>query len=145
MEELSVERQSELAWGSISNLVDKITDEEGKIDGGWPELIEIIADAMTEEGSVKSTANAFASLFNFLYHVLFRLRDNPDKREFNIISKIKANDKEVYRITNYDYKAFKWARTGGFIDEVSNDFMDLPADKLTTNQRRAFDRRIGDV
>ena len=63
MEELSTKRQSELAWGSIANIVDKISDEEEKIDGGWPELIDVVADAMTEEGSVKSTANAFANLF----------------------------------------------------------------------------------
>ena len=27
---------------------------------------------------------------------------------------------------------------------VSNDYMDLPVDKLTTNQRRALERRLGD-
>ena len=141
MEELSTKRQSELAWGSIANIVDKISDEEEKIDGGWPELIDVVADAMTEEGSIKSTANAFANLFNFLYHVLFRLRDNPVKREFNIISKVKINDKEVYHIENYDYRSFKWAKSEGLVEGVNHDYLDLPVEKLSEGQRKTLDKR----
>ena len=55
-----------------------------------------------------------------------------------------GDEKDPAKITNYDYKTFKWAKTEGFVDTVSNDYIDLLADKLTTNQRRAFDRRIGD-
>ena len=72
------------------------------------------------------------------------LRSNPTKRAFNIVSKIDVSGEEVYRIINYDYKTFKWANSLGIVDEISNDYIDLPADKLTTNQRRALDRRIGD-
>ena len=143
MEELSTKRQSELAWGSIANIVDKISDEEEKIDGGWPELIDVVADAMTEEGSVKSTTNAFVNLFNFLYHVLFRVKESPIKREFNMVSKLKIDGKEVYRINNYDYKSFKWAKSEGLASKVKNDYLDLPADKLTEAQRKAFDARCG--
>lgn len=143
MEETSVKRQSELAWGSIANIVDKISDEEEKIDGGWPELIDMVADAMTEEGSVKSTTNSFVNLFNFLYHVLFRVKESPIKREFNMVSKLKIDGKEVYRINNYDYKSFKWAKSEGLASSVKNDYLDLPIEKLTGSQRRALDERCG--
>lgn len=145
MKELSVKRQSELAWGSIANIADKISDEEEKIDGGWPELIDVVADAMTEEGSVKSTTNAFANLFNFLYHVLFRVKESPIKREFNMVSKLKINGKEVYRINNYDYKSFKWAKSGGLAINVKNDYLDLPVEKISDGQRKMLDKRCGKV
>lgn len=144
MEEINEVHTRSLEWGCICNLIDKIGDIEDKIDGHWDELLDMVADTIDQEGREKSPEVVFFYLYEFFFRLHYRLRSNPTKRTFNQISKINISGKEVYRVTNYDYKTFKWARTGGFIDGVSNDYMDLPADKLTTNQRRAFDRRLGD-
>lgn len=144
MEEIEELHTSSLEWGCIANLIDKIGEIEDGVDGHWDELCDMIADTIDQEGREKDTQAIFFNLFEFFFRLYYRLRNNPTKRAFNQVDKTNVAGKEVYRITNYDYKTFKWARTGGFIGGVSNDYMDLPADKLTTNQRRAFDRRIGD-
>ena len=144
MEEIEELHTRSLEWGCVTNLIDKIGSIEEGIEGHWDELCDMIADMMEQEGREKDPAAIFFDMYAFCFRLYYRLRGNPIKRKFNQVSKTTIAGKEVYRVTNYDYKTFKWARTGGFIEGVSNDYMDLPADKLTINQRRAFDRRLGD-
>lgn len=99
---------------------------------------------VTEESMVEDPSKIFFDVYQFCFRLYYRLRNDPTKRAFNQISKTTIAGKEVYRIANYDYKTFKWAKEGGFGMTISNDYVDLPADKLTTNQRRGFDRRIGE-
>ena len=145
MEEINEVHTEKLEWGSVTVLIDKIAHIEEDIDGHWDELLDMISDVLYLEHDNQDSTEIFFTIYAFFFRLYYRLRANPTKRAFNQVSKINVAGKEVYRITNYDYKTFKWARTGGFMDGVSNDYMDLPADKLTTNHRRAFDRRIGDT
>lgn len=145
MEEIEELHTKSLEWGCVTNLINKIAEIEETIDGHWDELLDMIADVIDQEGREPDPSRVFFDIYQFFFRLYHRLRINPTKRNFNQISKTNISGQEAYRITNYDYKTFKWARTGGFIDGVSNDYMDLPADKLTANQRRALDRRIGDV
>lgn len=144
MEEIDELHTRSLEWGCICNLMDKTEEIEEKIEGHWDELIDMMVDAYSMNDMEKDPSVLFFDLYQFFFRLYYRLRNNPTKRAFNQVSKINIAGKEVYRITNYDYKTFKWAKSGGFINTISNDYIDLPSDKLTTNQRRAFDRRIGD-
>lgn len=144
MEEIEEVHIRNLEWGCITNLIDKIGAIEEKMDKHWDDLLDMIADVINKEGQEKNPEVIFFDLYAFFFRLYYRLRSNPTKRAFNQVSKTNVAGKEVYRITNYDYKTFKWARAEGLMDSVSNDYIDLPEDKLTTNQRRAFDRRIGD-
>ena len=143
MEEIKNLHEINLEWGCVTNLINKIGDIEEQIDGHWDELLNMIADIIDKEGK-ESPEKIFFDIYAFFFRLYYRLRANPTKRPFNMVDKITVAGKEVYRITNYDYNTFKWARSEGFINEVSNDCIDLPANKLTDNQRRGFDRRIGD-
>ena len=144
MEDINELHTRSLEWGCVCNLIDKIGAIEEGIEGHWDELLDMIADMINQGGQEKDPAKIFFDIYQFCFHLYYRLRNNPTKRKFNQVSKTNIAGKEVYRITNYDYKTFTWAKSGGFINGVSNDYIDLPADKLTTNQRRAFDRRIGE-
>ena len=144
MEEINDIHTLSLEWGCVANLIDKISDIESSMDGGWDELAVMIADCIDEEGGEKDPSKVFFDIYQYMFRLYYRLRGNPVKREFNQISKVTISGKEVYRITNYDYKTFKWAKSGGFVDELSNDYIDLPSERLTTKQRRVFDRRRGD-
>lgn len=144
MQEIEEVHTRSLEWGCVCNLIDKISDIEKKMEGHWDELLDMIADMVTEEGKEKDPTKVFFIVYAFCFRLYYRLRSNPTKRDFNKVSKHDIAGKEVYRITNYDYKTFKWASVGGFVEGVTNDYIDLPADKLTTNQQRAFDRRVGD-
>ena len=143
MEEIKDLHEVSLEWGCVTNLINKIGDIEEQIDGHWDELLNMIADIIDKEGK-ESPEEIFFDVYAFFFRLYYRLRTNPTKRTFNQVDKITIAGKEAYRITNYDYNTFKWAKSEGFIEGISNDCIDLPADKLTTNQRRAFDRRIGD-
>ena len=144
MEEITELHTRSMEWGCVCNLIDRISKIEEDIEGHWDELLDMIADIINQEGREDNPEKIFFNLYDFFFRLYYRLRSNPVKRPFNTVSKISIAGKEVYRITNYDYKTYKWAKCGGFMDGISVDYMDLPADKLTTNQRRAFDRRLGD-
>lgn len=137
VEEIAKLHDISLEWGCITNLMDKISDIEDKIDGGWFELIDMVADAITEEGDNKDSVAVFFNLYQFLFRLYYRLKMDSTVRPFNQYSK--QDDK--YWITNYNYEAFKWAKGIGAMDEVDNLVIKIPTDKLTDKQRRALDRR----
>lgn len=143
MNEIEEIHTKSLEWGCVTNLLDKISTIENTIDGYWDELMDMLANMMADEGEEKDPSKIFFDIYAYCFRLYYRIRSNPVKRAFNQISKTNISGKEVYRITNYDYKTFKWARNGGFIDGISNDYIDLPIDKLTTNQQHAFEKRIG--
>lgn len=140
MDELQKIHEVNLEWGCITNLMNKISDLEDKIEGGWPELIDMVVEAIeTDENS--DPQETFFNLYQFLFRLYYRLKVNPTVREFNKVTKTKIVDKEVYRVTNYNYSNYKWAKANGFIGYISNDVIDLEADKLTDKTRRALDKR----
>ena len=143
MDELQELHNRSLEWGCICNLIDRISAIEDRIEGHWDELLDMIADIIDQEGQEGAPEKVFFDIYGFIFHLYCRIRTNPNKRPFNQVNKIEIVGKEVYRITNYDYKTFKWAKAISG-DGISNDFIDLPADKLTTNQQRQLDRRIGE-
>lgn len=127
-----------LEWGCITNLMDKISSIEDGIEGGWPELVDMVADAVSEEGENKDPASAFFNLYQFLWRLYYRLKANPEKRPFNQYRKMKE---DIYWIENYNYATLKWANANGFTHEIDNNVIKIPADKLSDKQRRALDRR----
>ena len=141
MEEISQLHDLNLEWGCITNLMNKISDIEGKIEGGWSELIEMVADAMSKEGENKDPASAFFNLYQYMFRLYYRLKSNPTKRDFNVITKTTINSKEVFRVTNYSYEHFLWAKAHGFTGAMSNDFIDIPVEELIDKERRVFERR----
>lgn len=140
MEEIKVLHELNIEWGCITNLMDKISDIEDKIDGGWQELVEMVADAIDEDAKANPT-DLFFDLYQFLFRLYYRLKTNPEVREFNQVTKVNKATKEVYRVTNYNYQNFKWAKNNGFADKISNDFIDIDPDKLDDKTKRAFERR----
>lgn len=141
MEEKSQNRQTELAWGSVSNLIDKISEIEETIDGGWDDLVEMVADTITEEGAIKSSSVIFSYVFNFMYNLLFRLESNPTKKDFNIISKTRIGGKDAFKIENYDYKSFKWAKENELAFKIDKDSLYILEDKLSEPQKKSFNNR----
>lgn len=142
MEEIQALHNLNLEWGCITNLMDKIGDMEDKIEDGWPELIDMVVDAVSEEGENKADpATLFFNLYQYLFRLYYRLKANSTKRPFNIIKKTETGGEEAFLIQNFDYTMFKWLRGNGFGDRISNDYVIIPKDKLSDKQRRAFERK----
>lgn len=139
MEEIKSLHELSLEWGCITNLFSKIIDiEEVMGDEGWPELIDMLGAAVDAESNNPDPAKVFFDLYAYVFHVYYRLRGGQKREPFNQYSK----EGEEYWVKNYNYEAFKWAKTLGVVDTVDNNIIKIPVDKLTDNQRRALDRRI---
>ena len=149
MEEIQALHNLNLEWGCITNLMDKISDIEDKIEDGWPELIDMVVDAVSEEGENKREPEAlFFDLYQYLFRLYYRLKANSEKRPFNVVKRhgVACADGNAYYdpefyIYNYDYTTFKWLKAIGCGDRISNDYAVVPEDKLTDKQRRAFERK----
>lgn len=142
MEEIQQLHNLNLEWGCITNLMDKISNIEDSIEGGWEELVDMVADAAMEEGEAKTEPEKlFFTLYQFLFRLYYRLKNNPEKRPFNIITTVEHNGTESFMVQNYNYSMFKWLRACGFEKEITNDFVIIAKDKLTDKHRRAFERK----
>lgn len=137
MEEIKKLHDLNIEWGCITNLADHIMSIEDSIDGGWLELGEMVSEAMTEEGGNKKPEEVFFNLYGFLFHLLYRLKANPEKAPFNQYRKIK----DQFWISNYDYNTFKWALSHGFGDQISNTEIKIDTDKLSEQQVKALEKR----
>ena len=135
MTEINNMHELTLEWGCITNLMNKISDIEDKI--GWPELADMVADAVTVESQNTDPATVFFSLYQFLWRLYYRLKANPEKSPFNRWTKYE----DQYWATNYDYALFKWAHENGFVEGIDNLVIRVPANKLSDKHKRALDRR----
>lgn len=148
MEEIAALHNLNLEWGCITNLMDKISDIEERVEGGWPELIDMVVDAVSEEDENKSNPEElFFNLYQYLFRLYHRLKVNSKKRPFNTVKRCGSTNHEGetyyddYIIYNYDYATFKWLKEIGCGKYMTNDWTKIPVDRLTDKQRRALDRR----
>lgn len=133
-----------IEWGCLMNLMDKIGNIEDNIEGGWIELADMVAEAMDREWNEhkEDTEAMFFLLYEFLWRLYYRLKTNPSKRKFNIVREHTiSNGEEGFAIYNYNYDTYRWARDGGLLDTISNDFIYVPSDKLTPKQRKTMEKR----
>lgn len=131
-----------LEWGCLCNLVDKISEIESNIEGHWDELAEMVANAIISEQDNKNPETLFFNLYEFMFRLYYRVRNNPTKRPFNQITKTTIKGEDVYRITNYDYNTFKWAKSVGASKNTTNDYIDFYAKEISDDLVRMFERRL---
>jgi len=137
MDDADYIRNTTLAYGAVMNIMDRIVS----INEDWTELLDMMSEVFDEEHNNKDPKAVFDNVYQFLFRIYLRLKVNPEKRKFNITTIEDDNVSKWVRITNYDYKTFKWAKENGFISGLTNDFIDIPVDKLNNNQLKAFEKR----
>ena len=137
MDDADYIRETTLAYGAVMNMMDRVVS----VNEDWTELLDMMSDVFDEEHNNKDPEDIFSTVYQFIFRLYLRLKINPEKRKFNIVTHEKTSTGEWFRITNYDYNTFKWAKKGGFISGITNDFIDLPLEKLNDNQIKAFEKR----
>lgn len=137
MDDADYIRNTTLAYGAVMNMMDRVVS----INEDWTEILDMMSDVFDEEHNNKDPEDIFSTVYQFIFRLYLRLKINPEKRKFNIVTHEKTSTGEWFRITNYDYNTFKWAKKGGFISGITNDFIDLPLEKLNDNQIKAFEKR----
>lgn len=147
MEETQAMHQTNLEWGCITNIINKLSDLEDSIDGGWPELVDMVADAVTAESTNKDAVDVFFSLYQFLFRLYYRVKNDPEPKPFNIIRDHTEQNawRECFEIYNYGYETFKWARNNGYGPHISNTTILVPKNSLNDKQRIAFERKSKEV
>lgn len=138
MEEIKQLHALNLEWGCITNLMDKIISIEDKIEGGWPELADMLGDIMTEESMNKDPVSAFFHLYAYIFRLYYRLKSNPAKQPFNRWSYDEKSS--LFMVQNYDYKVFVWAIRRKF-DGIANDYITIPEEKLSEKERQLLKKR----
>lgn len=137
MDDADYIRETTLAYGAVMNLMDRIVS----LAEGWEEILDMIEETFEEEYNERNPEKIFTTIYQFLFRVYLRLKTNPNKREFNITTIENNNVKEWVRITNYDFNTFKWVKENGFISGLTNDFVDIPFEKLNEKQIKAFKKK----
>lgn len=127
---------NEAEWDKLMSLMQSIG--EGK---PYDALAEMVVDALESEEDNLNIHDAVFNLYSFFFRVLCRVNSNPEERPFNIVTEVHTSTDDRIRITNYDYKTYKWAKKicG---DYISNDYIDFPVDKLTKQQLTALKSRM---
>lgn len=126
----------ENVWDALIRLaakVDQIADEQE-----WPELSEMVVDQMFNPPESDPSEIMFAQE-QFLMRLCLRLKTHK-KSDFNIVSEVNYLDKDCFRIANYDYKTFMWARSLN-LDTIENNLIYIPMDKLSDKQIEALKKK----
>lgn len=137
MDDADYIRETTLAYGAVMNLMERIIT----LAEGWEEMLDMVAEVFEAEYHERKPEEIFTTTYQFLFRVYLRLKTNPNKRKFNITTMENNNVNEWVRITNYDFNTFKWAKENGFVSGLTNDFMDIPLEKLNEKQIKAFKKR----
>ena len=140
MEEINEINQVSLEWGVIANLAMRIGDLEN--DMPWPKLIDMISDAYDEAEKEKDPVRLFFDWHQFFWRLYYRVKNMDKPKPFNIITKEERGGDEYFRIENFDYRMFIWARRKGFTDEMDNDRFYVLRDKLSPGELKSFERKI---
>lgn len=133
----------ELMWGSITNRLNLISDEADRLN--WDDAIEMIASAFCDSQNMEPI-DLFLNLYQFSFRFYFRIKGMGEKAEFNQISRTTRledhEDKEYFMVSNYDYNMFKWAKSKGFDNTMTNGWFLVPKDKLSVSEVHNFEKRI---
>lgn len=126
---------TEAMWDGMNRLYVKLEDfsKEEK----WPELLDMINEQVFA-GLDETTPED--KLFNqeaFLMRLCCRY-EYFHKGDFNIV--IMDDRREKFRINNYDFNTFVWAKKL-YDMEIDNNTIQIPYDKLTEKQREGFRKK----
>lgn len=136
--------KNELQWGCIARLIDRITD---LMDGDeWNDYVNMIAEAYTEAEKETDPVKLFFDWYQFFFRFYYRVKSQKEPLKLNEIyndSRLENHDnREMFRIANYDYKSFLWAKSKGFSDYITNGYLLIPKDVLSPAELKSFDKKV---
>ena len=131
-------------WASLVDIVEKIGDEADRL--GCVSIADMCIDAVSDAEKGMSAEEKFFGLYQFLFRLYYRIKGwETDKGPFNLVYSdnrtINHQNVEMYRVVNYDWKMYRWARKRKFIEYMTNDWFLIPIEKLTEKEKEIKDRR----
>ena len=130
-------------WSAITNRMEKICEVADRLQ--WEELVNMIIDTFDEAVKETDGKKLFATYYQFFLRIYYRVKDKTAPEGFNIVYNDKrlVNNVEVpmFRIKNYDFKMYKWARDKGCLDTMTNDWYLIRKDSLRPAELRSFEAK----
>lgn len=141
-----MDKEDSRLLGECAFVADKIFDKCESMEGGWDDLLNMIASI--DDFSLKTEQDLYNYHYKFLQNVYWRIHSWDVAQEFD-----RVFDKEVYAerdgklrhvegysIWNYSYKVFKWAVQRGFTYGMGTQMLDVPKDILTEPEIKRFEK-----
>lgn len=130
-------------WETLCSVINKLDEEIVRLK--WPQLETEVGIALSTIGSGASGEQLFW-VHQYLMRLLWRVRSLKEPQAFN---KVRHGDRIVdhhevpcYEITNYTFKAFRYAISKGQQDYVSNTVLSIPIATIEPEKRRAFEKSV---
>jgi hypothetical protein len=123
---------TEAIWDGMSRLLEKIKAYSEDMD--WPELLSMVMTQVMDGINEETPDNKLFNQESYLMRLCIRY-EHFKKSPFNIVSIDHRNER--FRIANYDYKTYLWAKKV-YDMEIDNNFIYIPFTKLSEKQIKAF-------
>lgn len=137
-------RDTQVEFGCIAKLIDRISVIVDKLE--WEELADMVADAFVLAEKEQEPFKMFVDWYQFFFRLYYRVKTYKGPAPFNRIfrdQRVVGHDEiQMYRVQNYDYKMFAWARKKGFTEFLTNDWFLVPVDKLTVAEKANFEKKV---
>lgn len=138
------ERDFDERWGSIARTVERIGYVADELR--WEELVDMVSEAFDKASKEKSSEILFFDWFQFFFRLYHRVKRMKEPQPFNEIYNDKRYEKnepiEMFRVANYDYKMYLWAKRKDCLDTMTNGWFLVRKDKLTPAELGSFEGKV---
>lgn len=126
---------TEHIWDGLLRLFEKVKAISEERD--WPELLSMVMEQVMNGINEETEDNKLFNQEAYLMRLCLRY-EVFQKSDFNIVTM--NNKTEKFRIANYDFKTFLWAKKL-YDMEIDNNSIYIPYDKLSKQQVEAFKKK----
>lgn len=123
---------TEAIWDGMNRLFEKVKAFSESMD--YPELLAMVMAQVMDGVSMDTPDTLLFDKESYLMRLCCRY-ETFKKADFNIVTM--DNKNERFRIGNYDYKTFLWAKKK-VPEYIDNNFIYVPYDRLNEKEREHF-------
>lgn len=130
-------QNTEHIWDGLLRLFEKVKAISNDME--WPELLSMVMEQVMDDINEETEDNKLFNQEAYLMRLCIRY-EHFKKAPFNVVTMVKKNNEEYFRIGNYDFKTYVWAKKV-YDMEIDNNFIYIPYTKLSKSQVEAFKKK----
>lgn len=128
---------TEAIWEGVLRLFEKIKAISNELE--WPELLTMVTDQVFKSVDKDTADERLLEPESFLMRACLRY-EYADKGKFNVVSMCSRCNGDAFRIANYDYNTYLWAKKI-YDQEIDNNCIYIPYGKLKPEQIEALKKK----
>jgi len=130
-------------WGCIARKIEQTLDIADAMN--WEELKEKVLDASEKAEKETDPSKLFFNCYQFFMRLYYRVKVMKEPEPFNVVQKTtvpyKHQTVDAYRVLNYDYNMFMWAKERVCCDTITNNYFVVMENELSEQERASFDKK----